>query len=131
VRLGPIALFLAIVSIILVMLALLSVATSNADRVLAERFAAVTKERYALEADGERFIMALDEQAVKGKIKEADLMMEKTKTGYKKSIKATDYILNIEVTKPDQSGKFNITKWEIKKKWKEDNPYKNIWKGED
>ena len=79
VRLGPIAIFLTVVAIILSTLSILSVATTNADMVLAERFAAVTKERYALEAKGERFLKTLDEQAQSGRINEAGLLMKKTK----------------------------------------------------
>ena len=58
-RLGPIAVFLTIVAMVITTLALLTVATSNADRVMAGRFANITQTRYELEADGERFIAAV------------------------------------------------------------------------
>ena len=131
VRLGPIAIFLTVVAIILSTLSILSVATTNADMVLAERFAAVTKERYALEAKGERFLKTLDEQAQSGRINEAGLSLEKTKNGYRRIIMDEKYWLDMEVAGPDESRSFKITKWEIKKKWKEDDPYENVWKGVD
>ena len=57
-RLGPIAVFLTIVTMVVTTLALLTIATSNADRVMAGRFANITQTRYELEADGEKFLAA-------------------------------------------------------------------------
>ena len=45
IRLGPIAVFLAIVAIVLSVMAVLSTATTHADRVMAERFAEMTQQR--------------------------------------------------------------------------------------
>ena len=45
IRLGPIAVFLAVVTVVLTTLAILTTATTNADKVLAERFAEVTQTR--------------------------------------------------------------------------------------
>ena len=66
IRLGPIAVFLAVVAVVLATLAVLTTATTNADKVLAERFAGVTQSRYALEAEGEKFLQQYDEQAKSG-----------------------------------------------------------------
>ena len=55
-RLGPLAIFLAVVVMVITTMAVLTIATSNADRTMAKRFASVTQTRYQLEADGERFI---------------------------------------------------------------------------
>ena len=52
IRLGPIAIFLAVIAVVLTSLATLTVATSRADMVLAERFAEVTAIRYELNAEG-------------------------------------------------------------------------------
>ena len=68
IRLGPIALFLAVVAIVLATLAVLTAATTNADKVLAERFAGVTQTRYGLEAEGEKFVQAYDEEARDGNV---------------------------------------------------------------
>ena len=56
IRLGPIAIFLVVVAIILTTLATLTLATTNADKVMAERFASVTAVRYELEAQGQQFL---------------------------------------------------------------------------
>ena len=55
-RLGPIAIFLVIVTMVITTLAVLTVATSNADVIMAKRFADITKIRYGLEAQGEEFL---------------------------------------------------------------------------
>ena len=59
-RLGPIAIFFTIVAAVLATLAIHAVSTSRADVVLAERFAQTTSIRYALEADGNRFLAGLE-----------------------------------------------------------------------
>ena len=55
-RLGPIAIFLVIVTMVITTLAVLTVATSNADITMARRFADVTRIRYGLEAQAEEFL---------------------------------------------------------------------------
>lgn len=55
VKLGPLALLLAVISICLTTLAILSLTTARADRSLAERFANTVTERYALEIRGQEF----------------------------------------------------------------------------
>ena len=60
IRLGPIAVFLAVITAVLATLAILTVSTARADAVLAERFAQVTKLRYELEAEGSRFLAEAD-----------------------------------------------------------------------
>ena len=50
-RLGPLAIFLAVVVMVITTMAVLTIATSNADRTMAKRFASVTQTRYQLEAD--------------------------------------------------------------------------------
>ena len=120
IRLGPIAVFLVVVAIILSTLAALTMATTNADKVMAERFAAVTAARYELEAEGQQFLKAYDEQAAAGAVAEADRQTTIEKNGY---------TLEIRVSAPDGNGDFRIEKWDLKKNWNADDPYTHIWKG--
>jgi len=119
-RLGPIAIFLVVVAIILTTLATLTLATTNADKVMAERFAAVTSARYELEAEGQQFIRNYDELAAAGAVTDADRQATIEKNGY---------TLQIRVSQPDGNGNFEIEQWDLKKNWNADDPFTHIWKG--
>ena len=119
-RLGPIAIFLVVVAIILTTLATLTLATTNADKVMAERFAAVTSARYELEAEGQQFIRDYDELATAGAVTDADRQATIEKNGY---------TLQIRVSQPDGNGNFEIEQWDLKKNWNADDPFTHIWKG--
>lgn len=120
IRLGPIAIFLVVVAIILTTLATLTLATTNADKVMAERFAAVTSARYELEADGQQFLRDFDEQAASGTVTSEDRHATLEKSGY---------TLEIQLSAPDANGNYEIEKWDLKKNWKADDPFQHIWKG--
>lgn len=120
IRLGPIAIFLVVVAIILATLATLTLATTNADKVMAERFASVTAVRYELEAEGQQFLRDYDELAATGAVTEGDRTKTFTNGGY---------TLEIEVSAPDAAGNYEITTWNLKKDWNADDPYTHIWKG--
>ena len=119
-RLGPIAIFLVVVAIILITLATLTLATTNADKVMAERFAAVTSARYELEAEGQQFLRDFDEQAASGTVTSEDRHATLEKSGY---------TLEIQISAPDANGNYEIEKWDLKKNWKADDPFQHIWKG--
>ena len=120
IRLGPIAIFLVVVAIILATLATLTLATTNADKVMAERFAAVTAVRYELEAQGQQFLRDYDELAVAGTVTDAD----RTQT-----FENGGYTLAIELSAPDAAGNYEIITWDLKKDWTADDPYTHVWKG--
>ena len=119
IRLGPIAIFLMVVAIILTTLAILTISTSGADRVMAERFAAVTSVRYELEAEGQQFMKEYDEQLQAGAA-----APERTAT-----FENSGYRLEIELSAPGPDGTFDIVKWQLIKDWNADDPYTHIWKG--
>ena len=121
-RLGPIAIFLVVVAIILTTLATLTMATTNADKVMAERFAAVTSARYELEAEGQQFLRDFDTKAASGAVAAADRQTKIERDGY---------TLEIQVSAPDENGNYKIEKWDLKKNWKADDPFTHIWKGAD
>ena len=120
IRLGPIAIFLVVVAIILATLATLTLATTNADKVMAERFAAVTSVRYELEAQGQQFLRDYDEQAAAGAVTDADRS---------KTFEQGGYTLEVEVSSPDAAGNYEIVTWDLKKNWNADDPYTHVWKG--
>lgn len=120
IRLGPIAIFLVVVAIVLTTLATLTLATTNADKVMAERFASVTSVRYELEAEGQQFLRDYDEQISAGTVTDNDRIGTFAKDGY---------TLEIEVSRPDAAGNYNIVSWNLKKDWNADDPFTHVWKG--
>lgn len=119
-RLGPIAVFLVVVAIILSTLAALTMATTNADKVMAERFASVTAAKYELEAEGQQFLREYDELAAAGTVTDADRQT---------TIENGGYTLDIRVSAPDGNGNYEIEQWDLRKNWNADDPYTHIWKG--
>jgi hypothetical protein len=81
IRLGPIAIFLTIVAIVLSTLAVLTAATAGADKVMAERFASVTQIRYELESEGEQYLQKIDSLAAEGKLTAEAAGAEKVLSG--------------------------------------------------
>lgn len=130
IRLGPIAVFLAVVAVVLTTLAILTTATTNADRVMAERFARVTEIRYELEAEGEKFLMEANEKAKAGKVDAKALGAEATESGaLKKTIEKDGYKLTIELDGPDSTGGYEVSTWKISKEWNAEDPFGNVWQG--
>lgn len=129
IRLGPIAVFLIVIVIVLSTLAVLTIATSNADQVMAERFARVTQIKYELEDEGEKYLRDIDEQIEAGDVNIEALGAEETDGGIlRKTISKEGYDLVIEISDPG-AGEYEVKRWEIVKEWNADNPLDNIWQG--
>ena len=123
-RLGPIAIFLVIVAMVITTLAVLTVATSNADVTMAKRFADITQIRYGLEAKGEEFLS----YAGSGSAGRMDGVTE-TEGGYEYTAENGGYRLEVAVTKPDSAGRYEVTKWKLTKIWNASDPMNSIWPG--
>ena len=129
-RLGPIAIFLTVVVMVITTMAVLTIATSNADRTMAKRFASVTQTRYQLEADGERFISgAANVHAFGGDYAEVEVM-EITDRGYRFYKEVNGYSITVEITVPDDEGNYELLEWKVSKLWNADDPVKDIWQGD-
>ena len=128
-RLGPLAVFLVIVVMVITTLAVLTVATSNADVTMAERYAEITRVRYGLEAQGEEFLSYASMAG--GGSSPADYIDGVTETagGYEYTAENGGYRLEVAVTRPDASGRYEVTKWRLTKIWNADDPMKSIWPG--
>lgn len=130
IRLGPVAIFLAVVAVVLTTLAVLTTATSNADKAMAERFAHVTEIRYALEDEGQKYIQTVDEGAAAGDVTAAGLDAEETENGMiKKTIEKEGYVLTIVITDPGADGKYDIKEWKMTRMWNAEDPFQNVWQG--
>jgi len=113
-RLGPLAIFLAVVVMVITTMAVLTIATSNADRTMAKRFASVTQTRYQLEADGEKFIS----EAVNNQTGSYEFYEE-----------LNGYSITVAITVPDENGNYELLEWKVSKLWNADDPVKDIWNG--
>lgn len=123
-RLGPVAIFLTIVAMVITTLAVLTVATSNADRVMAGRFASITQTRYALEAEGEKFIASVaagQTEGLEGAAASDD--------GYTFTAEKDGYRLEIEAAAADAGGDVEIRKWKLSRIWNSSDPLDDIWQG--
>lgn len=127
-RLGPIAIFLIVIAMVITTMGLLSLATSNADRMMAGRFASVTSTRYQLEADGERFISDACKAASEGSEPE-DGRVSRTENGYLFYEELNGYSITAEITAPDSEGRHEVVEWKISKLWDAEDPVNDIWPG--
>ena len=126
IKLGPLAIFLAIITIILTMLALLGFVTANADVALAERYARVTQIKYELEQKGNEFLESLDDSINDGGgLMLRDDITRKSSGLYTHTEELDEYQLTIDFESKGNS--YEVKRWKITKDWKEANPFENIW----
>ena len=120
IRLGPLALLLAVISICLTILAVLSFTTGQADLRLAQRYADTVKERYALEAEGQQFYA----DVCRGNDLQSGL------PAVSETIEGENGLrLAIEL-KQNAQGSYDITSWKFLRDWEENTDLDNIWTGE-
>lgn len=132
IRLGPIAVFLAVITAVLVTLAILTVSTARADAVLAERFAAVTQIRYNLEAQGNRFLAQADALAAGGGTVTADALPPGTEVAEDGILtyytEEEGYAMTVRLV-PKGTGGYEVDEWQITRIWEGDDPFEDIWQG--
>lgn len=128
-RLGPIAVFLTVVTIILTTLATLTIATSRADAVLAERFATMAAIRYSLEKEGNEFLYEVTQKLENGTSLNSISDLNRTGDGmYEYKAEKDGYELKIRLA-PEGSDSFSIEEWKITKIWNEEELSQDIWLG--
>ena len=124
IKLGPLALLLAVVAICLTILSILSFTTGQADLRLAQRYADTVKERYALEAEGQQFFADVCEcKAPEGG--QAEISGSLGSLAQETGQLRLDYTL-----KKNAKGTYDITAWRFIRDWEEDTQLDNIWTGE-
>ena len=126
VRLGPLALILALISICLTTLAILTFTTARADLALAERYADTVSSRCALEREGQAFLQELSEtdRADYGLMdweRDADGVFRKTliKDGFRLQIGF----------RPEGAKGYRLVSWRIDRSWTEDDSMGELWDG--
>ena len=128
-RLGPIAIFLAVVVMVITTMALLTLATSNADRTMAGRFASITQTRYQLESDGEHFISEAAETYAGGGAYAPGDSVTVTDGGLSFYEELNGYSITVEISTPDAEGNYELREWKLSKLWNSKDPTSEIWQG--
>ncbi len=125
IRLGPLAVLLTVISICLTTLAILTFTTAQADMRLSERFADTVKERYTLEAEGQRFIAELNTKISEEGAAAAEEY--RTEEGdYEEQIVLGESTLTIRFRLTE--GGTEVSEWRMLRDWEED-PDLNFWDG--
>ncbi len=130
IRMGPLTLILAVISICASTLCILAIATANADLRIAGRYADMVKIRYALETEGQAFLCEAKEAVRSGA---NPSLLPDTKTDEDgvilKEIWKDDYRLTAGI-RLDESGKLNVVCWKIGKVWEAETGIGNLWNGQ-
>ena len=116
IKLGPLALLLAVISICLTTLAILTVTTARADRSLAAKYAQTVATRYELEAQGQAFLRDAARDGLSGEADENGV--------YWTSFEEGRSTLRIGL---DADG--GIVSWRQTTAWDEDTGIGNLWAG--
>jgi hypothetical protein len=128
-RLGPVAIFLTIIVMVLATLAFLTISTSNADMTTANRFASVTAARYRLEADGDRFLSLASEAGKSGNDISKIPGAGSEDDGYIFKKELNGYRLVIRISTPDRNGDFEVRSYKMNRMWNPSDPASDIWTG--
>ncbi len=124
IKLGPLALLLAVISICLTALAILTVSTARADLRLAEKYAQTVTLRCALEAEGQELLSEL------GSDPEAALAdWERDAEGRCwKTLERDGARLTIGLARR-ADGSYEVIAWAQDKLWVQDTHIANLWNG--
>lgn len=121
IKLGPLALLLAVISICLTTLAMLNYSTASADRRLSEKFAETVSTRYELETAGQELLASLN-----GSESLSD--WEQDSEGRCWTVMEQDgFLLRIGLAADGDD--WRIINWTQEKEWDHDEHIANLWTG--
>ena len=124
IKLGPLALLLAVISICLTILAILTFSTARADRRLAEKFAQTVTLRYSLEREGQELLAAYSEH---GPAAEPDEWQLDSDGIYWRRLERDGSVLRMGLR--DSGGDYEIAAWLQEREWDRDEHIENLWTG--
>ncbi len=121
IRLGPLALLLAVISICLTILAILTFTTARADLRLAEKYAETVETRWALEGQGQEYLDRLNAgtETVPGTDEDGTIRHD---------LELNGVVLHIGLA-PDGAGGYRVTSWRLEKTWEQNDTIDNLWSG--
>lgn len=121
IKLGPLALLLAVISICLTTLALLNYSTAHADRRLAEKFAETVSTRYMLEKEGQELLASLTDV-------ESLSEWERDSEGRCWTVLEQDGF-RLRIGLDSNGSDWRIINWTQEKEWEHDEHIANLWTG--
>ena len=129
IKLGPLAILLAVVSICMATLGILAFSTARADWSLAREHADTVRVRYGLEAQGQRFLQAAAEALEKGAGLESleDAWMDEEGI-YWHTFTEGAFGLQVGIRQGEE-GDLQVVSWKIHREWEPDEDL-NLWPGE-
>lgn len=128
IKLGPLALLLAVISICMTTLGILAFATARADWSLAEAYADTVRIRYGLEAQGQQFLCTAQEMVLSGTGLEGLPDTETDEAGVVwKVLTEGEYGLRIGIAADGDTG-IRVVAWRMEKEWELDEDM-NLWDG--
>lgn len=129
IRLGPLAILLALISICMTTLGVLSFTTARADLKLAEKYADTVHIRYELEAEAQAFLKEAAEACLTGsslsKIPETEEDMDGI---VRRSFEREGFILTVGIV-PDSAKGVRVVEWLQQKEWEPEESMGNLWPG--
>lgn len=130
IRLGPLALLLAVISICMTTLGILAFTTARADLGLAQKYADTVQGRYALEYEGQDFLRLAGDAVAEGGELEALADTEKDEDGVIWKTVTRDETSLVIGLAPDRDRGYNVVSWRIIKIWNADEGMGSLWDGE-
>ena len=126
VKLGPLALLLTVITILMTTLSVLVFTTARADRHLAESYADTVKIRYELQKEGETLVSEVIKKGA-GALVNDDRFVLQEDGCYRTTIEGREqFTLSIALS---ESG--DIREWIIEKRWTEDKSLGDLWDGKE
>ena len=130
IKLGPLALLLAVISICMTTLGILTFTTARADLVMAEKYAATVRNRYELEYQGQSFLRTVGDMLAEGTNAGDISGTETDETGaIWKTIVQDDSKLVIGIL-PDPETGYKVVSWRLLREWSADESMGDLWDGE-
>ena len=132
IRLGPLALLLAVISICMTTLGILTFTTARADLSMAEKYAETVQARYGLEKEGQRFLLEAGEVLEGGAGLQSlpDTDTDEDGVTWKRIVDG-DYSLLVGIRPEEGEGAgLQVVGWRLTKAWEEDTSMGNLWNGE-
>lgn len=129
IRLEPLMLLLAMASICVATLGILTIVTANADLRIARRYADLIKDRYALETEGQIFLCEAAEAVRSGKMPSSlyDINMDAGGVVWKE-IRGEDCRLTAGI-QIEKDGELDVICWRIEKIWETETGIGDLWNG--
>ncbi len=116
IKLGPLALLLTIISICMTTLGILAFATARADWSLAQKYADTVQTRYALEAEGQRFLQTASKALAEGNEPwELDSTERDDDGTVWRIFEEGEFSLRVGIV--SESGHLRVVGWRIQKEW--------------